>query len=43
MCAVCGTVWCGFLGVSVCCVGNILLLVRGSEGVMCVGEFGMGL
>jgi len=23
VCAVCGTVWCGFMGVSMCCVGQI--------------------
>ena len=43
MCAVCGTVWCGFGGLSVWCVGNSLLWVCGSEYVLCVGKFGVGL
>ena len=43
MCAVCGTVWCGFGGVSVCCVWESLVWVCGSECVLCVGQYGVGL
>ena len=39
----CGTVWCGFGGVSVCCVWDSLGRVFGSEIVLRVGEFGVGL
>jgi len=37
---VCGRVWCGFGGVSVCCVWESLVWVWGSECVLCVGQFG---
>ena len=30
----CGTVWCGFVGVSVCCVWGTLVWVCGSECVL---------
>ena len=43
MCAVCGTVICGFEGVIVCCVLDSLLWVCVSECVLCVGQFGVGL
>ena len=43
VCAECGTVWCGFGGVSVCCVWDSLVWVWGSECVLCVGQFGVGL
>ena len=43
VCAVCGTVWCGYVGVSVCCVWDSLVWVCGSECVLCVGQFGVGL
>ena len=39
----CGTVWFGFGGVSLCCVWDCLLWVCGSEFVLCVGKFGVGL
>ena len=54
----CGTVWCGFegvseccvwhslvwfLGVSVCRVWDSLVWVWGSEFVLCVVQFGVGL
>ena len=39
----CGTVWCGFVGVSVCCVWDRLVWVCGSESVPCVGQFGVCL
>ena len=39
----CGAVWCGFGGVSVCCVWDSLVWVWGSECVLCVGQFGVGL
>ena len=29
VCAVCGTVWCGIVGVSVCCVWDILCGIVG--------------
>ena len=38
----CGKVWRGFVGVSVCCVWDSLLLVCGSECVLFVGQFGVG-
>ena len=38
----CGTVLCGFGGVSVCCVWGSLGRVCGCEFVLCVGEFGAG-
>ena len=38
-----GTVWSGFGVVSVCCVWDSLERVWGSECVLCVGEFGVGL
>jgi len=34
-------VW--FVGVSLCCVWDSLELVCGSECVLCVGQFGLGL
>jgi len=40
---VCGKVWCVFVGVSVCCVWDSLVRVCGSECVLCVGQFGVGL
>jgi len=40
---VCGSVLCGFVGVSVCCVWDILLWVCGSECLLGVGELGVGL
>jgi len=42
MFAVCGTVWCGFGGVSLCCVLVNFVFVCGSECVLCVGQFGFG-
>ena len=41
VCAVCGTVWCGFERVSVCvwCVWYVVWCVC----VVCVGQFGVGL
>jgi len=36
---VCGTVLCGFVGVSVCCVWGSLYRVWGSASVLCVGQF----
>ena len=39
MCAVCGTVWCGFVGVSECCVWDSLVWVWGSVYLLCVGQF----
>ena len=41
--AVCGRVWCGFGGVSVCCVCESLVWVCGIECVLCVGQFCVGL
>jgi len=38
-----GTVWCGFVGVSLCCVWDSMVLVCGSECLLCVGHFGVGL
>ena len=38
----CGTVWCGFVGVSLCCVWDSLVWVCGSEIVLCVGQFAVG-
>jgi len=38
VCAVCGTVWCGFVGVSVCCVWDSLVWVCRSECVLCVWD-----
>ena len=43
MFAVCGTVWCGFGGVSLCCVLVNFVFVCGSECVLCVGQFCVGL
>ena len=43
VCAVCGTVWGGFVGVSLCCVWENLGRVRWSEFVLCVGQFVVGL
>ena len=42
LCTVCGTVWCGFVGVSVCCVWDCLVLIFVSECVLCVVQFGVG-
>jgi len=36
-------VFCGFEGVSLCCVWESLWRVSGSEFVLCVGQFGVGL
>jgi len=43
VCVVCGTVCCGLVGVSVCCVWDSLVWVCGSECVLCVGQFVVGL
>ena len=43
MCAVCGTVCCGFGGVSLCCVWDIFVWVWESECLLCVGQFCVGL
>ena len=43
VCAVCGTVWCGFVGESVSCVWDSLVWVCGREFVLCVGKFDVGL
>ena len=43
VCAVCGTVCCGFGVVGVCRVWDSFVWVWGSEFVLCVGEFGLGL
>jgi len=40
---VCGRDWGGFGGVSLCCVWDSLGRVWGSEVVLCVGAFGVGL
>jgi len=40
---VCGTVWCGFGGVRLCCVWESLGRVWGSEFVLCVREIGVDL
>ena len=42
-CAVCGTVWGGSGGVRLCCVWENLMCVCGSEFVLCVGQFCVGL
>ena len=39
----CRTVWYVFVGVSVCCVWDNLVWVCGSEFVLCVAQFGVGL
>ena len=39
----CGTVWCGIGGDSLCCVWERLLWICEIEIVLCVGEFGVGL
>jgi len=39
----CGTVLCGYVGVSVCCVWESLAWFCGSECVLCVGQFVVGL
>ena len=41
--AVCGRVWCGFGGVSFCCVWESLGRILGSEFVLCVGVYVVGL
>jgi len=38
-----GTVLCGFGGVSLCRVWESLMWVCGSECLLCVGQFGVGL
>ena len=43
MCAACGRVWCGYRGVSVCCIWDSLVWVWWSEFVLCVGQFGLGM
>jgi len=43
VCAVCGTDWCGFVGEIVCCVWDSLVWVCGSECVLCLGQFHVGL
>jgi len=43
VCAVCGTDWSGFGVVRVCCMWERLVWVWGSESVLCVGQFGVGL
>jgi len=40
---VCGRVWGGFGGVILCCVWESLGLVLGSDFVLCVELFGVGL
>ena len=40
---VCGRVWNGFGGVILCCVLDGLVWVWGSEVVLCMGQFGVGL
>jgi len=40
---VCGRVWDGYGGVSLKCFCESLGLVLGSEFVLCVGQFGVGL
>jgi len=42
VCAVCGRVWGGLVGVSLCCMWDSLVWVWGSECVLCVGQFGLG-
>ena len=39
----CGRVWSGFVGVSVCFVWDSLMWVCGCENVLCVGQFEAGL
>jgi len=43
VCVVCWTLWSGFGGVSECCVWDCLEWVWGSECVLCVGQFCVGL
>jgi len=43
VCALCGIVWCRIGGVIVCCVWESLVRVWGSEFVLCVGQFCVGL
>jgi len=43
VCVVCGTVLCGFGGVSMCCVWDSLVSVCGSKFLLCVGQFCVGL
>ena len=43
VCVVCGTVWSGLGGVSVCCVLDLLEWIGGSECVLCVGMFQVDL
>jgi len=40
---VCGTVWCGFRVVNLCCLWDNILWVCGSECVLFVVTFGAGL
>jgi len=39
VCVVCGNIWMGFVGVSVCSVWEGLLWVLGSECLLCVRDF----
>ena len=41
--AVSGRVWCGFGGVSVCCMWDSFGRGWGSDFLLCVGQFGVGL
>ena len=41
--AKCGKFCCGFGGLSLCCVWDRVICVRGSECVLCVGQFIAGL
>jgi len=43
VCAVCWTDLSGFVGVSVCCLWDSLVWVCGSECVLFVGQFCVGL
>jgi len=40
---VCEKIWCWFGVESLCCVWDISVWVWGSECVLCVGEFDVGL
>jgi len=42
-CAVCGTDWCGFEGLRMCCVCDSLVREFGSEYMLCVGQFCVGM
>jgi len=43
VCAVIGRYWGGFGGVSLCCVWESMVWVWGSEFLLCVGQYGVGL